>query len=184
MLNEPVLKKKNILNRILNNQILITCFTSILMIIVIVGSSYALFNKEAVLTNDVIVKSGSLEVVIANTTDRIEVDYTTLGVEDSVGLTYNPYSFSIENTGENDILYYEVRIVDKEHEISTLPHKSLNFSIQRDSGGYSAPVNLGDNGSYIAGDFNLSVGEKHLYDLKLWINKEFGEYANNKTLNA
>ena len=81
----------------------------LLMIIVIVGSSYALFNKEAVLTNDVIVKSGNLEVVISNTTDRI--------------------------------IFYTMK-----------------------------------SGQLIK---NISVGGKHLYNLKLWINTEFGEYTNN-----
>lgn len=184
-MEEPILKKKSFLNRIIANQLFITMFSTFLMLFVIVGSSYALFNDTAeTLTNDVTVSSGNLQVIIASSSDMLTLNYETLGVSDEVGLENDPYTFTIKNTGDGKIAYYEIRIVDKEYEISTLPHKSINFAIQRNGDDYNNPQNLGDNRSYIYAGNNLDIGDTDTFNLKLWVNEEFGRYANNKDLKA
>lgn len=88
-----------------------------------------------------------------------------------------PYSFVITNQGENKIAYYELRIVDKEHEISTLSHKSINYSLSVNNSEYSKPQNLGNNRSYIYVGGSLDPNENDAFDLKLWVSDEL---QNNK----
>ena len=114
-MEEPKLKKKSTFKQIIKNQLLVTTITGVFLLIMILGSSYALFNREIFNTeNDVIVQSGDLQVVISNQSEMIEMDYDTLGVSDEIGLTYTPYRFTVNNNGNNDIAYYEIRLVDKE----------------------------------------------------------------------
>ena len=184
---EPELKKKSTINKIFKNQLLVTLSTAFLLVFILVGSSYALLNGNTETgLSDVVVQSGDLEVILTtpDNQEMLELNYTTLGVSDEVGLTYDPYTFTVENTGSIKVEYYEVRIVDSEFEISTLPHKSLNYVISKNNGDYTSPQNLGDNSSYIYVGGPLAVGESDTFNLKLWVNEEFGKYANNKELRA
>ena len=184
-MKEPSLKKKNVINRIVKNQLFVTISTAFLLIFILIGSSYAIFsgNTETGVT-DVVVQSGDLMATITSTSDMIEINYDTLGVSDEIGLSYEPYTFTIENIGQTKIGYYEIRIVDKEYEISTLPHKALNFAISTNGNDYTEPQNLGDNKSYIYVNDGLNVGQSQTINLKLWVNEEFGKYANDKVLRA
>lgn len=184
-MEEPILKKKSIVDKIFKNQLLLTFSTAFLLVFIVIGSSYAIFNsKEETGVTDVIVQSGSLKAILSSTSEIIEMNYTTLGVSDEVGLSYDPYTFTIKNGGDNTIKYYELRIVDEEYENSTLPHKSINFSLSKNGESYTEPQNLGDNRSYIYVGGSLESNESDTFDLKLWVNSEFGEYANNKNLKA
>ena len=179
-------KKKNIINKMIKKQIFITISTAFLLIFILVGSSYAILNgKTETGVSDVVVQSGNLIASIKTEEEEIiEMNYTTLGVSNEVGLTYDPYTFSVENTGETTIAYYELRIVDKEHEVSTLPHKSINYALSVNDDEYTSPQNLGDNYSYIYTGDSLEPGESDDFSLKMWVNEEFGHYANNKVLKA
>ena len=96
MIEEPILKKKSLIDRILKNQLFVTVTTSMLLIFIIVGSSYAIFNQDELkLTNDVVVQSGELEVTIKSTSEMVTLNYTTLGVSDEVGMAGTPYTFEI-----------------------------------------------------------------------------------------
>ena len=182
---EPVLKKKSMFNRIFKRQFFVTICTIFLLVFILIGSSYALLNaKTETGLTDVVVQSGNLIATISSDSEIIQMDYTTLGVSDEVGLSYDPYTFTVSNDGENKILYYEIRIVDKEYEISTLPHKSLNYALSVNGSDYTNPQNLGDNKSYIYVGGSLDVGESDTFNLKLWVNEEYGKYANNKVLKA
>ena len=182
---EPKLKKKSLINRIFKRQFIVSIMTIFLLIFILIGSSYALFNvKTETGLTDVVVRSGNLLATISSDSEMIEMNYATLGVSDEIGLTYNPYTFTVTNNGENEILYYEIRIVDKEYEISTLPHKSLNYVISKNNDEYTSIQNLGDNRSYIYVGGSLDSGESDTFKLKLWVNEEYGEYANNKVLKA
>ena len=182
---EPMLKKKSMFNRVFKRQFFVTICTIFLLVFILIGSSYALLNaKTETGLTDVVVQSGNLIATISSDSEIIQMDYTTLGVSDEVGLSYDPYTFTISNNGENKIAYYEIRIVDKEYEISTLPHKSLNYALSVNGSDYTNPQNLGDNRSYIYVGGSLDVGESDTFSLKLWVNEEFGKYANNKILRA
>jgi len=183
---EPKLKKKNLINRIIKKQLFITLSTAFLLIFILVGSSYAILNgKTETGVTDVIVQSGNLTASISSEEGEIiEMNYTSLGVSNEVGLTYDPYTFSVENTGQTTIAYYELRIVDKEYELSNLPHKSINYALSKDGGDYTEPQNLGDNKSYIYVGGPIAPGESDDFNLKMWVNEEFGKYANNKNLKA
>ena len=182
---EPKLKKKSFLSKIFKNQFLLTICTVFLLVFILIGSSYALLNTKVDRgLTDVVVQSGNLQATITSEGNIIEKDYNTLGVSDEIGLTYDPYTFTVTNSSENNIAYYELRVVDKEYEISTLPHKSLNYALSVNGSDYTNSQNLGDNRSYIYVGGSLDVGESDTFNLKLWVNEEYGKYANNKVLKA
>ena len=157
---EEILKKKNIFKKIIKNQILVSIITIIGMLFVIITSSFAVFNRDVFnIENDVIIRTGNLEVVISNQSEMIEQNYTTLGVPDDIGMTYEPYLFTVKNTGEAKIAYYEVRLVDKEFESRLMPHKCISYAISVNGGEYSSPQNLGDDSSYIYIGTDLEIGE-------------------------
>lgn len=182
---EPKLKKKPLFDILFKRQLFLTISTCFLLVVILVGSSYAIFKArvETGLT-DVLVRSGNLVATISSESEAITMNYNTLGVIDEVGLSYEPYTFTIKNDGDTAIGYYEIRIVDKEFSNSSLPHKALKYALSINESGYSIPKNLGDNKSYIYVKSGLEPGGVDTFNLKLWVDEKFGEYANNKKLNA
>ena len=182
-MEEPILEKKNLFNRILNNQVLVTGITAILMIFVIVGSSYAIFSRNDEILESVVIKTGNLEAVLSGDEKGISLEYDTLGVSNHVGMESKGYSFKVKNTGRLPINYYEIKVVNKENEISTLPHKYINYSIKVNDGDYIKATNLGDNNSYIYTGGRLDLNEEDSFNLKLWASDLYGDALINKTAN-
>ena len=183
MNDEPIIKKRNIVDRILSNQILVTGITMVLMIFVIIGSSYAIFSRSEEIVESVVIKTGNLEAVLMGDEKGIDLEYKTLGSSSVEGLAQDPYNFKIKNTGKLPINYYEIRIVDKEYEITTLPHKFINYVLKVNEGEYSNINNLGENNSYIYTGGSLSTGEEDSFSLKLWADNLYGDLLNDKTAN-
>jgi len=180
-------ENKNILfNNLIKRQVFLTIITAFLLIFILIESSHAIFNnKTETGLSDVVVQSGNLLASISTEDGEIiENSYTNLGISDEIGLQSEPYVFNVENIGETTIAYYELRIVDKEYELSTLPHKSLNYVISKNGLDYSNIQNLGNNNSYIYVGEGLEPGTADSFSLKLWVNEKYGKYANNKELKA
>ena len=104
---------------------------------------------------DLLINTGNMQVILNTENDKYELNNNTIN---------NGYSFSIKNTGNIPIEYYEIRIVDQENKVSTLPHKYINFSINNDE-----VYNLGDNDSIIYSGYNLDIGKTKNFNLKIWI---------------
>ena len=118
---------------------------------------------------DLLFNTGNMQVVLSVPSNKYNIIDSTID-----SLYYNvtnqkDYSFTIKNTGTIPIDYYEIRLVDQEGKISTLPHKYLLFSISKDNGKYEETRNLGDNDSIIYYGYNLGVGDSSSFNLKIWI---------------
>ena len=125
---EPKLKKKSLINRIFKRQFIVSIMTIFLLIFILIGSSYALFNvKTETGLTDVVVRSGNLLATISSDSEMIEMNYATLGVSDEIGLTYNPYTFTVTNNGENEILYYEISSKPKSFFVIWVNFKRINL---------------------------------------------------------
>lgn len=184
-IEEPTLKKKSLVDKIIHNQFIVTIFTCFMVFIVVVGSSYAIFSSKGETgLEDVVIKTGNLQVVLSSSDDMLKLDYDTLGVSDIMGMEGHEYTFTVKNTSKNDIGYYEIKIVDKEYEISTLPHKAIKYVLNHNDNGYSKPVNLEDTSSYIYYGGPLKSGETDNFKLKLWVSDEDREIVRDKVLNA
>ena len=166
-MNEPVLKKKNILNKIINNQFLVTTVTVFMVAFILIGASYAILSSEDELdTTNVNIKIGNMQAVLSSSSEpyTFTEDYQK-GVSDASGMSQDSYDFSLTNTGDSNIEYYEIRLVNQENKSSTLPHKYVRFSIKSNDLDYSLPVNLGEASSILYSGTNLESGEKINFEL-------------------
>lgn len=179
-MEEPILKKKNILDKIINNQILVTCVTVFMVVFILIGASYAILgDTDETGQANVNIKIGNMQAVLSSSNKpyTFKENYQN-PVPDSVGFLQEPYSFTLTNSGNSPIEYYEIRLVDQENKISTLAHKYVKFVIKKDDLEYTSPVNLGDVNSIIYSGSNLLKGETVNFDLKIWID----EFANSRAL--
>ena len=186
MIEEPKLKKKNVLNKILHNQLIVTCITVFMVVFILIGASYAILTdgeKEIIETNNVNIQVGNMQAVLSSKSKPFSFEGANQKpIPDSVGIIQEPYSFSLSNTGGKDIAYYEIRMVDQENKQSTLAHKYVRFSIQKDDNDYKEPSNLGDVNSILYSGTNLLKGETVNFNLKMWIDEKASSKALNKEL--
>ena len=119
---------------------------------------------------DLLIKTGNMQVILNIPNEKYEFsDILKESVSDAIGLEQDGYDFSIKNTGNIPIEYYEIRIVDQENRVSTLPHKYIRFNITCDGVDNNLVDNLGDNDSIIYSGYDLMVGKSVNFNLKMWI---------------
>ena len=183
-MKELKIKRKGTLNKILNNQIIVTCVTVLMATFILMGTSYAVLgNKGEVNDASVNIKIGSMQaVLISSSTSYTFSEEYQKPVSDASGLSQDAYSFSLTNTGDSNIEYYEIRMVDQENKRSTLPHKYVRFVVQNDDNKYSNATNLGDVNSIIYSGYNLEKGGVVNFNLKMWIDERAPYSVFNKEL--
>ena len=134
------------------------------------GISYSIDVENNKNNKDLLIKTGNMQVVLNIPNEKYElIDSSKNIVSDSVGMNSKGYKFSIKNTGNIPIEYYEIRLVNQEGRISTLPHKYLRYIISHDNIEDSVVKNLGDNDSIIYSGNNLEIGDSTTFNLKMWI---------------
>ena len=178
------MKDKKTLNRILGKQIVVTFVTLIMIVFILMGTSYAVLGSaEETSKATVNIKVGSMQVVLSSTSDQYTFeDKFQYPVSDAVGLTQKPYAFSLTNTGKNDIGYFEIRMVNQENKISTLPHKYIRYILQVKDEKYTSPINLGDVDSIIYSGYDFKQTETINFNLKMWIDENAPKHAYNKKM--
>ena len=124
--------------------------------------SYSLNDNPTKDNKDLLIKTGNMQIVLNMPNEKYEL----LNLTDNNKLK-SGYDFSIKNTGDIPIEYYELRLVNQEGKVSTLPHKYLDFIVTID-GKEESVKNLGDNDSIIYSGYNLSVGKNISFSLKMW----------------
>ena len=154
----------------IKRQIIINVLIIVVAVVFFKGVSYSIDEKPTQDNKNLLIKSGNMQVVLNIPSEKYELlDATKATLSDANGLKQAGYSFSIKNTGNIPIEYYEIRLVNQEGKISTLPHKYLHFTINKDGGKYEDIKNLGDNDSILYYGYNLEVGTSSKYNLKIWI---------------
>ena len=145
-----------------------TLVINILIIVVAVvlfkSVSYSADNEPTSDNKDLLIATGNMQVVLNIPNDKYEfIGDSNKAMTDSDGLKQKGYTFSIKNTGNIPIEYYEIRLVDQEGKVSTMPHKYLHFTINKDNGEYESVKNLGDNDSILYYGYNLEVDKNMDY---------------------
>ena len=157
--------------RNIKRQIIVNILIVVVAFVLFKGVSYSIDEKPTQDNKNLLIKSGNMQVVLNIPSEKYELlNAKSATFSDSDGLKQEGYNFSIKNTGNIPIEYYEIRLVNQEGKISTLPHKYLHFTINKDDGKYEDIKNLGDNDSILYCGYNLNVGESSKYNLKIWIN--------------
>lgn len=99
-------------DNIVKRQATIILVSVIVMVVIILGTSYALFMKVDESTNTQVVESGSLSIQFLSKSQTITTQSTPL--EDDEGLNTEGYSFSVTNNGTLDYKYniYVTNVAD------------------------------------------------------------------------
>ncbi len=159
-------------------QITINVMIVVLALVIFKGVSYSMDNDLSRDNKDVLIKTGNMQVVLNTSKDQYKFnDILKNSVSDIVGMKQDGYNFSIINTGNIPIEYYEIRLVDQENKVSTLPHKYLRFTIKDNNDVFTKVNNLGDMDSIIYSGYDLKVNESNSFNLKLWIDNNSMDYA-------
>lgn len=159
--------KSNLFKQIFMNLLII-----VVALVIFKGVSYSIDTEKNTDNKDLLIETGNMQVVLNVPKNRYEFkDNYRLGVSDKVGMNQEGYSFTITNTGNIPIEYYEIRIMDEENEISTLPHSYIRFTINKDNGNYRSVSNLGDVDNIIYSGNDLDVGKSASFTLKMWIDE-------------
>lgn len=178
--------EKKVLNKIINNQIIVTFVSITMVIFILMGTSYAILgDNDETDKATVNVKVGSMQVVLSSSSGQYTFkDKYRYPVSDASGLNQTPYNFSLTNTGHSDIEYFEIRLIDQENKVSTLPHKYIRYSVQVENGEYSNPINLGDFDSVIYFGYDFKQNETLNFNLKMWIDELTRNFYNKKLYGA
>ena len=172
---------KDSTKKIIIKQIIINSFVIVMAFVIYMGASYAI-KDESKDNKDLLIETGNMQVVLNVPSNQYEFnDLLKEGISDVKALNQEGYAFSIKNTGNIPVEYYEIRLVDQENKVSTLPHKYLRFTINKNNGKYTDIRNLGDTNSIIYSGNDLEVGKTDNFNLKLWIDEASSNY-NNKEL--
>lgn len=178
--------QKNALNRILGNQVFVTFLTLLMIVFILMGTSYAVLGSDDVTDKATVnIKVGSMQVVLSSASEMYTFkEKFQYPVSDALGNNQDPYSFSLMNTGNNDIGYFEIRMIDQENKNSTLPHKYIRYVLQKENEEYTNPVNLGDVDSIVYSGYDFKQNETINFNLKMWIDESSPKSVYNKQLYA
>jgi len=178
------MNERKTLNRILGNQVIVTFVSLFMIVFILMGTSYAVLGSDDETSEATVnIKVGSMQVVLSSSSDVYTFnDKFQYPVSDASGLSQQPYSFSLTNTGNNDIGYFEIRMINQENKISTLPHKYIRYALQKGQDEYTSPVNLGDVDSVVYSGYDFKQNETIKFNLKMWIDETSPKNVYNKEL--
>ena len=153
----------------IKRQLIINVLIIVVAVVLFKEISYSMDNNPNEDNKDLLIATGNMQVVLNIPNEKYELLGNTKVLSDIEGKKQDGYTFTIKNTGNIPIEYYEIRLVEQENKISTLPHKYLRFVINKDGKEYERVKNLGDNDSILYYGYDLKVGEISSYNLKIWI---------------
>ena len=164
--------------------ILIAVFILLAITIIFISTSYALFRFDVTKNTDFKVVIGSLELVIKDNRDEEKIILNNVvPTKDDVALQQDGYSFTLTNTGTIDSfysVYLDDILLDDAGE--RLDNKIIRFNLFNHTTNYNVTSDLnsylGDNRLIASGI--LKKGESITYTLRLWVNYNADNTAQNK----
>jgi hypothetical protein len=141
----------------IERSLIINLFIVVVCVILFKSVSYSANDKPNEANKNLLIETGNMQVVLNIPSDKYDL------------INEDGYEFSVKNTGNIPIEYYEIRVVDQENKISTMPHSYVDFSITKDNKSDNTIKNLGDNDSIIYSGYDLMVGKSVNFNLKMWI---------------
>lgn len=176
MNNESGSKK---IRHIITRQLTVTVTTVFLLVMVIIGSSYALFMDVDTSSNENVYTSGDLVMVFNDETgkNRNTINNTALipmSNEMALRQTNNIYSFTVTNTGTLP-MKYDVLLSDVEEFANSnlLDHKYIKYQLcikNMDNCTIIRDLSSVEEGAIYQS--NLTAGEQIIYYLRVWITNE------------
>ena len=173
-LNNENIEKKN------KKEITKIAFLAMILLIVTVGTSYALFNVLVKSDKDTEIIAGTFKV---NFEDGNEIILNNASpMSDEEGLNTTGYKFTVDNSGTIDAKY-NVSLEERDSKEMTLDKKYVKYSIKENDGSWSEPQLL-SNGLVLRKDKLLATSMKDTYELKLWLSENAPNETQGKRFDA
>lgn len=143
----------------------------LIVLILVMGGTYAWLTITLTSTksNDVVV--GNLSLKLADDLkDGIHLE-NAIPVSDTAGLNYDPYYFSLTNTGSIESNYVIYLDDDTISSGTRMNDEYLKYSLEKNGSGNEAKFlkDIKTNQGRILDSGTLKVGETNEYNLRLWI---------------
>ncbi|MGN0973281.1 MAG: hypothetical protein ACI4OT_00915 [Bacilli bacterium] len=167
MKKKKMKKKVNTKAKKQNRGLIISCILIILVLSLIIGTSYALFSFKVSGKKTNYLKSLVFEVEFDDGSEYINL--TNEGPKsDDEGMLNDPYTFTITNSGKantiNKIYFSDIT--------STIPDKYLKIAIKQNDGDFSTPMTMEEFGSIIEEGIELEPEHSVQYTIVLWISSD------------
>ena len=163
----------------------ILIMSSILVVLIILGVSYALIQKDIVGDNEkIIYQVGDLEVKLDETGSKdISLD-NAIPTEDSDGMKNKPYSFSLVNNAVTDLKYtiYLEDDADAKNKCGSdcelIPYSFIRYDLSNDNNS----LKIGNLSSSLTELYMGTIESKSIdkFDLRVWLSIDADNTAMNK----
>ena len=157
----------------------------ILVIIMILGVSYALLQKDIIgSSGKIIYKIGDLEIKLDETGSKDISLTNTTPTEDSDGLSNEPYSFSIVNNAPTDLKYtiYLEDDMDSKNKCGTdcelVPYKFIRYNLSNDNESLKTNNLSASSTELYTGTISSKSVDK--FNLRVWLSIDADNTAMNK----
>ena len=169
---------------VIKKQTQVIALSVFIMVISILGVSYALFMKVDQ-SEEQTVQSGSLVMQLSPYAGSTVISNENVPVDDSEGLLTKGYSFSVTNNGTLPIKYY-IALYDNPDDTSTNKLSYDYIKVSLDNG---TPFTLGsmttkdsDGRTILKQDISLAPDKYDTHNIKIWIDSETPESEIGKTI--
>ena len=169
---------------VIKKQTQVIALSVFIMVIGILGVSYALFMKVDQ-SDEQTVESGSLIMQLSAYAGSTVISSNDLPIDDSEGLLTKGYSFSVTNNGTLPITYY-IALYDNPDDTSTNKLSYDYIKVSLDNG---TPFTLGSittkdsaGRSILKQDISLAPDKYDTHNIKIWIDSETPESEIGKTI--
>ena len=170
--------------QVIKKQTQIIALSVFVMVIGILGVSYALFMKVDQ-SEEQTIQSGSLIMQLSAYNGSTVITDNNTPIEDSEGLLSKGYSFSVTNNGTLPITYY-IALYDNPDDTST---NKVNYDYIKVSLDNGTPFTLGSitskdsAGRYILKqDISLAPSKYDTHNIKIWLDEDTPESEIGKTI--
>ena len=170
--------------QVIKKQTQIIALSVFVMVIAILGVSYALFMKVDQ-SEEQTIQSGSLIMQLSAYNGSTVITNNNTPIEDSEGVLSKGYSFSVTNNGTLPITYY-IALYDNPDDTST---NKVNYDYIKVSLDNGTPFTLGSittkdsAGRYILKqDISLAPDKYDTHNIKIWLDEDTPESEIGKTI--
>lgn len=140
-------------------------FFSLILLVIVIGTSYALFSTVRTSKETVEVEAGTFKISFLDS-NYINLE-NTYPMTDEEGLNTPGYKFTITNEGTLNGKY---NISLEESEENTLDKSYVKYSVKEGDGTWSTPALL-SNGIILTDNKQLNSTDHIDYELKLWLDE-------------
>lgn len=140
-------------------------FFSLILLTIVIGTSYALFSTVRTSKKTVEVEAGTFKISFLDS-NYINLE-NTYPMTDEEGLNTSAYKFTITNNGTLNGKY---NISLEESSENTLDKSYIKYSIKEGDGTWSTPALL-SNGIILTDNKQLNSSDHVDYELKLWLDE-------------